>query len=155
MKFPTDCIKLSRSFGCTVILLQPFTVVQFSLRISHRFRIQRWLGWAFLVLGPSLSTFASEFHGAAAFAQTRQAVSFGQRPSGSASLNKLRDWIISQFKTIGGQFSADSFQGQTPSGPIPMTNLILKFPGTTGKAIVVTGDYDTKKQPDGELRRGQ
>ncbi len=87
------------------------------------------------------------FAGPAAFAQTKQAVSFGQRPSGSPSLNKLRDWITSQLKGIGGKFSADSFQGQTPTGPIPMTNLIVKFAGTSGKAIVVTGHYDTKNIP--------
>jgi len=48
---------------------------------------------------------------------------------------------------VGGSFSTDSFQAQTPSGPIPMTNLILKFAGTSGKAIVVTGHYDTKNIP--------
>ena len=82
-----------------------------------------------------------------AFAETKRAVSFGQRPSGSANLTKLRDWITSQLKAMGGELSTDSFQGQTPSGPIPMTNLILKFAGTSGKRIVVTGHYDTKSIP--------
>ena len=82
-----------------------------------------------------------------AFAETKRAVSFGQRPSGSQNLDKLRTWITSLLKISGGQLSTDSFQGQTPSGPIPMTNLILKFAGTSGKAIVVTGHYDTKNIP--------
>lgn len=106
-----------------------------------------WIGCACLLIGTALSLSASEFRGAAAFAETKRAVSFGQRPSGSASLNKLRDWITSQLKGIGGEFSADSFQGQTPSGPIPMVNLIVKFAGTSGKSIVVTGHYDTKNIP--------
>ena len=90
---------------------------------------------------------ASEFRGASAYALTKRSVSFGQRPSGSPNIGKLRDWIVSELKGIGGELSTDSFQGQTPSGPIPMTNLILKFPGTSGKVIAVTGHYDTKNMP--------
>jgi glutaminyl-peptide cyclotransferase len=54
---------------------------------------------------------------------------------------------VSQLKSAGGELTVDSFQGQTPSGPIRMTNLILKFAGTSGKAIAVTGHYDTKNIP--------
>ncbi len=39
------------------------------------------------------------------------------------------------------------FTGQTPAGPVPMANIILRFPGTSGKSVVVTGHYDTKKIP--------
>src|SRR5206468_6190599 len=131
----------------TVILLQPFRGVQFSLCNFYGSRVSRWLGCLGLVFCASPAVSASEFRGAAAYAQTKHAVSFGQRPSGSANLSKLRDWISSQLKGIGGELSNDSFQGQTPSGPIPMTNLILKFAGTSGKAIVVTGHYDTKNIP--------
>jgi glutaminyl-peptide cyclotransferase len=90
---------------------------------------------------------ASLFSGAAALAATQKAVSFGERPSGSEAIRHLREWIMSQLKPLGGQLSLDSFTGQTPTGPLPMVNLILKFPGTSGKAIVVTGHYDTKRIP--------
>jgi Zn-dependent M28 family amino/carboxypeptidase len=30
-------------------------------------------------------------------------------------------------------------------GPLPMVNIILKFPGTSGKAVVIAGHYDTKR----------
>src|SRR3954451_13916169 len=144
MKFPTDCIKLSRSFGGTVILLQPSGVVQFSLRKCPRYRILACIGCFGLVLFASESAWASDFRAASAFALTKRSVSFGQRPSGSANIGKLRDWIVSELKGTGGELSTDPFQGQTPSGPIPMTNLILKFAGTSGKMIAVTGHYDTK-----------
>jgi glutaminyl-peptide cyclotransferase len=117
------------------------------LRKSYSFRVSRWIGCFCLALGASRAAPASDFRGVAALADTKRAVSFGQRPSGSANLTKLRDWITSQLKGIGGDFSTDSFQGQTPSGLVPMTNLILKFRGTSGKAIVVTGHYDTKNIP--------
>lgn len=74
-------------------------------------------------------------------------MSFGERPSGSEAIAHLRDWISLALKPLGGQLSLDSFTGQTPTGPVPMANIILKFPGTSGKAVVVTGHYDTKRIP--------
>jgi len=85
------------------------------------------------------------FSGAAALTDTRHAVSFGERPSGSEAAAKLRDWITGQMKPLGGQISLDAFQGQTPDGPLAMTNIIVKFPGSSGKAVAITGHYDTKR----------
>jgi len=87
------------------------------------------------------------FRGTVALADTRRAVAFGERPSGSAANTRLRDWIVSQLKPLGGQLTLDSFIGQTPPGPVPMANVILKFPGSSGHAIAVTGHFDTKKIP--------
>ncbi len=87
----------------------------------------------------------SVFRGSAALADTRRAVSFGERPSGSEAIVRLHDWIVSQLKPLGGQLSLDSFTAQTPVGPVPMVNIILKFPGTSGKAVAITGHYDTKR----------
>lgn len=86
----------------------------------------------------------TEFSGSDAFTYTRESVSFGERPSGSPANSKLRDWIVSELKTSGGDISLDSFTGYTPKGPIPMANIIVKFPGTSGRAVVVSGHYDTK-----------
>ncbi len=85
------------------------------------------------------------FSGAAALASARHATSFGERPSGSEAIGRLREWIVSQVKPFGGQISLDAFNGQTPDGPVAMTNIIVKFPGTTGKAVAITGHYDTKR----------
>ncbi len=87
------------------------------------------------------------FRGSTALADTRRAVSFGERPSGSEAILQLREWISSELKRTGGELSLDSFTGATPAGPVPMVNLIVRFPGTTGKAIAVTGHYDTKRIP--------
>ena len=89
----------------------------------------------------------SVFRGSAALAETRRAVSFGERPSGSDAIGHLRDWIVSQLKPLGGQLSLDSFAAQTPVGPVPMVNVVLKFPGSSGKAVAITGHYDTKRIP--------
>lgn len=89
----------------------------------------------------------SAFRSPAAFADTRRAVAFGERPSGSDAISHVRDWIVSQLKPLDGQVSLDSFTAQTPIGPVPMANILLKFPGTSGKAVVITGHYDTKRIP--------
>ena len=68
-------------------------------------------------------------------------------PRGSEAIGHLRDWIASQLKPLGGQLSIDSFTAQTPVGSVPMVNIILKFPGTSSKAVVITGHYDTKRIP--------
>jgi glutaminyl-peptide cyclotransferase len=109
----------------------------------------RWALGIYLIYHPASSALGNTqaFSGAAALAATKQVVSFGERPSGSPEMAKLRTWILSQLKPLGGQLTEDSFTGQTPTGPIPMTNIILKFPGTSGKAVVVTGHYDTKRIP--------
>lgn len=99
-----------------------------------------WLGYAYAANSPG-------FSGASALADTKSAVSFGERPSGSESIVHLREWIVSQVNHTGAAVSLDPFNGTTPVGRIPMVNIILKFPGTSGKAVAVTGHYDTKKIP--------
>jgi Zn-dependent M28 family amino/carboxypeptidase len=86
-----------------------------------------------------------QFQGSAALADTRHAVSFGERPSGSPANARLRDWIVTELKHSGAQVTLDEFSGHTPDGPVAMANVIAKFPGSSGKAIAVTGHFDTKK----------
>jgi Zn-dependent M28 family amino/carboxypeptidase len=86
----------------------------------------------------------TDFSGAAALEFTRKAVSFGPRPPGSAANQKLQGYMEAQLKPLRCQISFDSFTGQTPAGPIAMRNIIAKFPGTSGRAIVITGHFDTK-----------
>ncbi len=93
----------------------------------------------------SPATPSFSFQGSIAFADTKRAVSFGERPSGSVANKKLREWILSEVRPLGGEVTEDSFQGQTPGGPVPMVNVIVRFSGTSGRAIAVTGHYDTKK----------
>lgn len=87
------------------------------------------------------------FDGKRALVDTRRAVAFGERPSGSPENVRQRDWIVAELKPLGGAVVLDSFNGQTPNGPVPMANVIVRFAGSSGKAIAVTGHYDTKKIP--------
>jgi glutaminyl-peptide cyclotransferase len=110
-------------------------------------RIISFAGLIFFFSSAIFSAQSTAFSGASALADTRKAVSFGERPAGSQQLAKLRSWIVAEMKPLGGELTLDQFQGETPNGPVPMTNIILKFPGTSGKAVVVTGHYDTKPIP--------
>ena len=85
------------------------------------------------------------FSGAAALDFTAKAVEFGPRPSGSEANIKLRAYIRAQLAACGCEVSSDIFTARTPDGPVAMENIIAKFPGKSGRAIAITGHFDTKK----------
>ncbi len=88
-----------------------------------------------------------DFSGARALEFTAKAVAFGERPPNSPAIHKLQAYILAQLKSRGCQVTEDRFNGAAPQGPVPMINIIAKFPGTSGKAIVISGHYDTKTIP--------
>ncbi|MGA3025889.1 MAG: M28 family peptidase [Bryobacteraceae bacterium] len=90
---------------------------------------------------------ASDFSGARALEQTRRAVSFGPRPPASAAIRNLRAYIETQLHALHCQVTEDAFIARTPDGPVEMKNIIARVPGSSRSALVVTGHYDTKKQP--------
>jgi glutaminyl-peptide cyclotransferase len=100
---------------------------------------------ALLMLLASAPIFAADFSGASALEFTRKAVSFGPRPPASQANKNEQSWIESELRRLPKcQVSRDAFTGQTPRGPMPMQNIIAKFPGTSGRAVVFTGHFDTK-----------
>jgi glutaminyl-peptide cyclotransferase len=104
---------------------------------------------ALAILAYSASSAAADFSGASALEFTRQAVAFGPRPPGSAANQKLQAFIEAKLKPLHCQLSYDAFTAQTPAGPVAMRNIIAKFPGSgsSGRAIVITGHFDTKPMP--------
>ncbi len=100
-----------------------------------------------LVTTASMFGAAPAFSGASALEFTRQAVAFGPRPSGSEANRKLQAYITSELQKDGCELSDDSFTARTFRGAIPMKNILCKFPGRSGKAIAITGHFDTKLYP--------
>jgi Zn-dependent M28 family amino/carboxypeptidase len=100
---------------------------------------------AFLTL--ALMAAPGAFDGRAALEHTRAAVAIGPRPSGSAAIRKLQAYIVARLKPLGCQIVEDAFVAQTPAGPVQMKNIIARFPGTSGRAVAITGHYDTKVMP--------
>ena len=88
------------------------------------------------------------FNGGRAFEDLKHLVEFGPRPSGSPALVKAREWLIHELRDAGAEVEEDSFTASTPIGPIPMSNLIAKFPGSGRETVVVAGHYDTKRFDD-------
>lgn len=84
------------------------------------------------------------FNGGRAFDDLKHLVNFGPRPAGSAALGESRRWMISVLKATGAQVEEDSFTGDTPIGPIPMANIVAKFPGARPQVVMISGHYDTK-----------
>lgn len=90
---------------------------------------------------------AHEFSGVKALDDTRMAVANGPRPSGSDALRHLRTEIVATLRTAGCAVSFDDFKASTTNGVVAMRNIMCRFPGKSGKAIVITGHYDTKILP--------
>lgn len=106
-------------------------------------RPQTWL--TLLCAAASLS--AASFSGLTALEYTRKATAFGPRPPGSAAIQKLQAFLVTELRKSGCQVTEDPFVGATPKGPLPMKNILCRFPGTSGKAVVFSGHYDTKFFP--------
>jgi len=87
------------------------------------------------------------FSGASALEYARKVVAFGPRPPGSPAIMRLRAFIASELKRFGCRIERDAFIASTPHGPLAMENLIARFPGASGRAVAVSGHYDTKLLP--------
>jgi glutaminyl-peptide cyclotransferase len=111
----------------------------------HRKKIPLIVAWA-AAGWLALAAQAHEFSGARAMEYTRKVVAFGPRPPGSAALRDLRAYIGAQLRLVRGcEVIQDSFPAHTPGGSVAMVNIIARFPGKSGRAVVLTGHYDTKK----------
>jgi glutaminyl-peptide cyclotransferase len=100
-----------------------------------------------LALLAGVAARAREFSGAEALAFTSHIVAFGPRPPGSPAIKKLQAYVIGELKTLGCQIIQDDFTASTPLGQTTMENIIARFPGSSGKAVAITGHYDTKSIP--------
>jgi Zn-dependent M28 family amino/carboxypeptidase len=77
---------------------------------------------------------------------TRQLVSIGPRPPGSAGIDRAGKWIAAKAVERGLKVETDSFRAQTPLGEIEMKNLSILIPGRGGKnQVVLLAHYDSKR----------
>lgn len=90
---------------------------------------------------------AQTFSGEQALAYTKRAVEFGPRPPNSAAIRKLEAFIRAEVRKLGWELVPDEFTASTPLGPMKMSNVIARRKGTSGKAVVFSGHYDTKLMP--------
>ena len=88
------------------------------------------------------------FDGKRAFAQVTKQVGFGPRPSGSAAIGHLQEYIQSELTSYGCKVDTDSFAADTPVGRLPMKNIVAKVPGDKPGIIMLATHYDTKLMPN-------
>ena len=110
-----------------------------------------------LAIGLATTASAADVSGTSALAFTRRAVEFGPRPPGSPANLALQNYILAELKKDGCELAdqkkpgcviiEDAFTAKTPQGMIAMKNIIAKFPGKSGRAIALTGHFDTKFFP--------
>ncbi len=85
------------------------------------------------------------FDGKRAFAHVVKQVGFGPRPSGSAAIGQLQDYIQSELTSYGCKVDTDSFSADTPAGRLPMKNIVARIPGDKPGIIMLATHYDTKR----------
>ncbi len=85
------------------------------------------------------------FDGKRAFADVVKQVGFGPRPSGSASIGQLQEYIQSELASCGCKVETDSFSADTPAGRLAMKNIVAKIPGDKPGIIMLATHYDTKR----------
>src|SRR5260370_33905000 len=85
------------------------------------------------------------FDGKRAFAHVAKQVGFGPRPSGSAAIGQLQEYIQSELASYGCKVETDSFTADTPAGRLPMKNIVAKIPGDKPGIIMLATHYDTKR----------
>jgi glutaminyl-peptide cyclotransferase len=87
------------------------------------------------------------FSGERALKYTADMTAFGERPSGSAANKSTADYIGKQLGWLPCRVTQDRFLAKTPAGAVPMKNIIADCGAQTGRLLVVTGHYDTKRIP--------
>ena len=90
-----------------------------------------------------LSTFAQHFPGGTAYEYAREFAAIGPRwPTGSGHA-KAEEFLRAHFLAAHDQLEEDTFTADTPIGPVPMCNFIVRFPGTKPGLIVLGTHYET------------
>ena len=90
-----------------------------------------------------LSAAAQHFDGAKAYEYAREFVAIGPRwPTGPGHL-KAEAYLRAHFQREHDQLEEDTFTADTPIGPVPMRNFIVRFPGRKSGIIVLATHYET------------
>lgn len=85
----------------------------------------------------------ARFSGAKAYEYARQFAALGPRwPTGPGHL-KAEAFLRNHFQRAHDQLEEDAFTANTPIGPVPMRNFIVRYPGKKNGVIVLASHYET------------
>lgn len=88
------------------------------------------------------------FDGARAFEHVRHLVELGPRPPASDAIRQAQSYITGQLKSYGCHVEEHDFHASTPLGDLPMTNVVVKVPGTQPGIVLFATHYDTVRLPN-------
>ncbi len=95
------------------------------------------------VMIPASAGAQQHFDGAKAYEYAREFVAIGPRwPTGPGHV-KAEEFLRSHFQRAHDQLEEDAFTADTPIGPVPMRNFIVRFPGKKNGVILLGTHYET------------
>ncbi len=103
-----------------------------------------------LAAAPASISLHDAFRPQPAYAYNAEVAGFGERWPGSPGHQKTEALIHQVLQKDGAQIETDDFTATTPSGPIPVHNIIGKFNITTNpkqRIFILAGHYDTLFRP--------
>ena len=106
-------------------------------------KISSWMKAAVGMVALSLaaSAQAQHFDGQKAYEYARQFAGIGPRWCTGAGHAKAENFLRAHFH--GDAVEEDAFTANTPIGPVPMRNFIVRYPGKKPGAIVLATHYET------------
>jgi glutaminyl-peptide cyclotransferase len=118
-----------------------------SPRLSHasllRHGIAHFSSLIAIAVLPLAASAQSHFDGAKALNYAGQFAAIGPRwPTGPGHV-KAQEFLRAHFLRNHDQLEEDSFTADTPIGPVPLCNFIVRFPGKKPGVIVLGTHYET------------
>jgi len=86
----------------------------------------------------------SRLNGEAALEEVRNFSAIHPRHSGTLGAARAADYLAGRLRSIGIDPLVDSFEQNTPSGPVMFRNVVGIVPGRKREAIILASHYDTK-----------
>src|SRR2546428_978428 len=80
---------------------------------------------------------ASSIDAGRAWRDLERIVGLGPRPSGSAALDRTREYIVGELRKVGVRARTQSFVAPTALGPVRMANLIAEIPGRRAEEVLL------------------
>jgi len=101
------------------------------------------IAFALTCVAPLSVSAQSHFDGERAYEYAREFAAIGPRwPTGPGHI-KAEEFLRGHFLRDHDQLKEDTFVADTPIGPVPMCNFIVRFPGTKPGIIVLGSHYET------------
>jgi Zn-dependent M28 family amino/carboxypeptidase len=103
----------------------------------------KWLAAGLLLAAPFAARAQQHFDGAKALEYAREFVAIGPRwPTGPGHV-KAQEFLRSHFQREHDPLEEDAFTADTPIGPVPLSNFIVRYAGKKPGAIVLASHYET------------